>query len=83
LTLADGAVTNKLFDCRFISHGMNEFFLTNLISEGEVDAFLGDVNRPNFRVDDNFVGVGKPAHVRSNLKVYSGKDYGQTSLSTP
>lgn len=47
---------------------MSECFLTNLISEGEVDAFLGDVDGADLRVDDDLVGVGEPTHISGDLK---------------
>lgn len=42
--------------------------MANLISEGEVDAFLGDVDGPDLGVDDDLVGVREPAHVGGNLE---------------
>ena len=41
---------------------------SNLISEREVDSFLGDVDRPDLGVDDHLVGVGEPSHVGGDLK---------------
>ena len=41
---------------------------SNLISEREVDALLGDVDRPDLGVDDHLVGVGEPSHVGGDLK---------------
>ena len=54
---------------------INDF--ANLISEGEVDAFLGDVYRPDLGVDDHLVGVGEPAHVGRDLKEIGALKFGQ------
>ena len=41
--------------------------MANLIPECEVDTLLGDVDRPDLGVDDDFVGVRESAHVGGNL----------------